>query len=502
MNKFDNLSAEDLLTMFNDPRFAQAVATMQTATAMRRDNGGVPIMSQMTPQMKGNWTTTYANLANPTIYGRNSIFDPCFAGDIFGLQIETGGILNWLGWRRNQIWKRVVQIIPWWRGEGAEDCTTGAGSPCELPLGWEWGECQFDICHTSWYHRQSDPLGPHNTQQRCETDRIMRVNGTPITDEFEWQLNGIMNVLSQDIAHDAVHGSHQNAYEMNGLESIIRTGYTDNNGQPCPYADSYMIPWNNDDLDGAINGWGNFFDFLAELTGDIEYRAQTIGTISNTDMVLFTTRFLATCLLDAFACYSVCGVTTANDVTDQALRSQILNYRKSLNGGPMWDGRKVVGTISLKSGRSIPIIIDDSLTITKPNANYCADIYLLTRRIGNRDTMYGEYLDLSDFANLMKKFNAATGIRVENAGRFAFKGLEDVWCGKALVGTSPEIYLSAPWACARIADVCCSRKLQPIVADTHQPDYMPGGAPSYMPGSWGMACTDTPATGSLWLPTP
>ena len=41
----------------------------------------------------------------------------------------------------------------------------------------------------------------------------------------------------------------------------------------------------------------------------------------------------------------------------------------------------------------------------------------------------GEYLDLTTYGNLMKKFNKASSIRVENAGRFAFKGKEDNWCG-------------------------------------------------------------------------
>lgn len=491
------LTAEDLLTMMTDPRFAMALSAMQGAQGVRRNNGGLVIPGGM--GLKENWTTTYAQLSNPTIYGRNSIFDPCFAGDIFGLQVETVGILNWLGWRRNQIWKKTIQIIPWWRGEDADECTTGAGSPCEEPLGWEWGECQFEMCHTSWYHRQSDPLGPHNIQMRCETDRMMRLNGVPITDEFEWQLNGIMNALKQDIQHDAVHGSHQNAFEMNGLEAIVRTGYADNNGNLCPYADSWLIDWAFDDLDGAVNGWGNFFNFLHELVYQVEYRSSPLGTIAEDDMVLFTTRFMADCILDAFACYSVCGVTATTDISDQALRPQVLTYRKTLNGGPLWDGKTAVGYISLKSGRRLALMVDDSITITRPNANYCADIYLLVRRIGNRDVMYGEYLDLTDYANLMRKFNEATGIRVEQAGRFAFKGVEDVWCGKAYVGMSPEIYLSAPWAQARIQDVCCSRLLQPIVADPHQPDYMPGGAPSYLPGQYEMTCSDTPTDGGEWL---
>jgi hypothetical protein len=372
-----------------------------------------------------------------------------------------------------------------------DEGTTGAGSPCEDPLSWEWGECSYEMCHTSWYHRQGQPLGPHNTQQRCESDRMVRVNGTPIRDDFEWQVNGIMNSLVMDINHDVVHGSHLNTWEMNGLESVVRQGYTDNNGNPCPLVDSWIIDWAFDDLDGAVNNWGNFFDFLHELVGQILYRASAIGTIREQDMVLYTSRFMADCILDAFTCYSVCGVTAAGDITDQALRGQILQYRQSLNGGPLWDGKSAVGHIRLKSGRRLSIMVDDSFDITRPNANYCTDVYILTRRVGNRDVFYGEYLDLAQYANLMRKFNSTTGIRVERGGRFAFKGKEDNWCGTAMVGMSPELYLSAPWAQARIQDVCCARVLQPITWDHTQPDYLPGGNTLYPATSYGMDCTDT-----------
>jgi hypothetical protein len=486
------LTAEQILTAMSDPRTMMAVQNMWRAQGMvAPQQGGV---------FKEQFDTTFAALSNPTIYGRNSIFSPCFNGDVFGLQVETQGIMNWLGWRRNKFWKRTVQFITWWRGEGADEGTTGAGSPCDDPLSWEWGECSYELCHTSWYHRQGQPLGPHNTQTRCETDRMARINGVPIRDEFEWQLNGIMNALQQDVSYDAVHGNHANAWEMNGLEAVVRQGYEDNNGNYCPMVDSWLIDWQNDDLDGAVNQWGNFFDFLHELVGQIEYRASGLGRIQERDMVLFMPRFLADCLLDSFTCYSVCGVTDSGDITDQALRGQILQYRQSLNGGPLWDGRSAVGYIRLKSGRRLPIMVDDTFDISKPNANYCADVYLLTRRIGNRDVFYGEYLDLATYANLMRKFNSTTGIRVEKGGRFSFKGKEDNWCGVAMVGMSPELYLSAPWAQARIQDVCCSRQLKPITFDPFQPDYLPGGAPLYSAGSYGTTCVDTPdAMQQDWL---
>lgn len=427
-----------------------------------------------------------AALGDPSaanIYGRYSIFDPCQPGDIFGLQVETHGLMNWLGWRPNRFYERRVAFISWWGPSGTVECTstTGAGSPCDDPEGWDYGKCGYNLVHTSWYHRQGDTLGPHEIiQDRCETTPRYRLNGKLITDDVEWQMNGIMNVLQQGIRRDLIHGNHANAWEMNGLENIVVTGYSDIDlGHACPEVDSHLIDWNYDDLDGLANGYGNFFDYLDELVTEIEWRASAIGTIAEKDMVLLTSRFMATCLLDAYACYTTCGVTTQSDVTDQALRAQQRQMRMDLNGGPLYDGRVAVGFIHLKSGRRLPIIVEDNMDITKPNVNYCTDIYLLVRKIGSVDTLYGEYLDLRVYENRIRKHDPRFRARADSAGRFVFKAKEDNWCHVLMVGTSPELYLAAPWAQSRFENVCCSRERQPLTGDPFQKAYLPGGKPLY-----------------------
>ena len=167
-----------------------------------------------------------------------------------------------------------------------------------------------------------------------------------------------------------------------------------------------------------------------------------------------------------------------------------------MNGGPLYDAAQAVGTISLKNGRKLSILVDDAFTITRPADDYCTDVYLLTRRIGGSDVMYGEYLDLTDYRNQMRKFDAGTEISVEAGGRFAFRGKTDNWCGVAMTGMSPELYISAPWAQARIMDVCCSRRFVPVVGDPFQDDYLPGGGGMYAASEWGMDCTDVPTAGT------
>lgn len=412
-----------------------------------------------------------------SVYGRYSIFDPCAAGDVFGLQVQTSGLLNWIGMRSNKFYRRRVDFITWWgpSGTAAGSPTDGNGAPCDDPNGWEYGKCGYELLHTSWYHRAGEALDPHTiVQERCETSPRYRINGQLITDDVEWQMNGIMNVMQQDIRRDLIHGSHANAYEMDGLESLIRTGYEDENGTPCDEVDSILVDWGYDDLDGEANALGNFFDYLDEVVTEIEWRASAIGAIAETDMTLVTSRFMATCLLDAYACYTTCGVTNSSDITDQALRAQQRQMRIDLNGGPLYDGTSAVGYLNLKSGRRLPIIVTDELDVTRPNALYCTDIYLLVRRIGSIDVLYGEFLDMRTYEGRVRAHDPNFRVRTDMGGRFAIKGKEDNWCVQLIMGTSPEIYLSAPWAQVRFQDVCCDRKRKPLVGDPYQPQYLPG----------------------------
>ena len=473
--------------LLKDPTFitqlgaAMGVAMAHTQEAYRGKNLPGPVDIRM---KETSLTTSQIN-----IYGRYSIFDPCAAGDIWGLQVATHGFMNWLGFRANKFYRRRVDFITWWGPEGtyAETSSTGAVAPCDDPEGWEYGTCGYELLHTSWYGRAGEALDPHTiVQDRCETTPRYRLNGKMITDDVEWQANGIMNVLQQGIRRDLIHGNHDNANEMDGLEQLVVTGFTDANDQTCPMVDSILVEWANDDLDGDVNGFGNYFDYLDEVVTEIEWRSSGIGSIGESDMILLTSRFMATCLLDAFACYTTCGVTTTADITDQALRAQQRAMRRELNAGPLYDGRNAVGYIHLKSGRRLPIIVEDALDITRFGAtdNYCTDIYLLTRKVGSLDVLYGEYLDLRVWESKVRKHDPDFRGRADQAGRFAYKGKEDNFCTQLILGTSPEIYLSAPWAQVRFQDVCCARQRVPLTGDPYQKLYLPGGSNLYPAGSY------------------
>lgn len=412
-------------------------------------------------------------LAN-SIYGRNSIFDACAPSDVWGLQVETNGLMNWVGWRPTTYASRQVNFIQWWgpAGTSAGNPVTLAKGPCEDPDTWQYGTCGYTLCHESFYMLGGETLDPQTLSlgNRCETTPRYRLNGVLIQDDMEWQANGIENVLAQAVNYGLVHGSHVNSYEMNGLESLIKGGYTDKDGQACPAVDSILVNWGNDDLDGAVNGFGNWFDYLDEIIDEIEYRAQHMGGIAEVDMAIWTQRFMAKAILNKFACYNVCGALTY-DGSDPAFRRDILAYRQSLNGGPLFDGRNAVGFITVKGGRRIPIMVHDTFTIGQSGTNYCADIYLLTRRIGNGDVLYGQYMDFRIAARAYARQMRRMKIHSDAAGRFLMTHFEETFCTQLVMATSPEYYLSAPWAQVRFYNVCADKARRPITGDPYQTTY-------------------------------
>lgn len=490
------------------PDIDQAMFANMIATGIAR--GMAAAQGQLRPDaFKSRWDAfKEAELGSPlanSIYGRNSIFDPCQPTDIWGLQVETNGLMNWLGWRPSNYAERHVSFIQWWGPEGTSDGdpVTLAKGPCEDPDTWEYGDAGYTLCHKSWYSVGGETLDPATLSlgNRCETTPRYRLNGVAITDDLEWQLNGIMNVLSQAVNNAIVHGSHDNEHEMNGLEAIIRTGYVDKDNQPTPAVDSEVIDWNNDDLDGAVNGFGNWFDYLDELVDEIEYKAQNMGGIRETDMCLLTSRFVGKEILNKFACYSVCGALDY-DGSDPAFRAELNNYRRSLNGGPLYDGSQAIGYIQVKGGRRIPIIVHDTLTIGQSGTSYCSDIYLLTRRIGNGVVFTGEYMNLRIAENAYRQRGFMTTFVTDPVGRFLQSIKQDNFCAQLILGTSPEFYLAAPWAQARFEDVCVAKKRRPITGDPYQSTFHFTEGAMYPAQAWDRECDDTAAaiTASESLP--
>jgi hypothetical protein len=403
---------------------------------------------------RDDFNVTGAGLGQ-TWYG-NGLFSFCGDTDIVSLIIRDEALLNWLQWIPNNDIHRIVKAVTWAGPDGVEfggqGCTSGAMTDiCARPESVQWGKCEYRL-GKGLYGRCGQPIGAMNQGLRyCNAEPIYRVNGTLIDNDAEWQIALAANVLKDDLSRDLIIGDSANDGEMDGLEKIIKTGYTDyRTGKSCNQLDSIVKDWANGDVDCSL------LDCLAEIIERIIRRSKSVGVIDTVnDMALMVPTFLRNGLAKTAACcVSPCG-SGAHDqaymwVDGRQVRS---DYNDYLQGGAFGDGWIPI------NGRRISFLINDWMPVAScpgGGANsYVTDMYVLVRRIGNRTVLRGEFQDLNPSAALMREY-FGDSYRITDGGKFLLWSVKDNLCFKTCLITRPGLYLSAPWAQARITDVCCS----------------------------------------------
>ncbi len=180
-------------------------------------------------------------------------------------------------------------------------------------------------------------------------------------------------------------------------------------------------------------------------------QTRTVG-----DTIILLPGFTARCLLDFFACWSVCpGQAFEEFNSDDILKMR--EFRTQLNGGLFGDGRIFL------DGHEIPLLIYDWGLINGPTTG---DMYMLTGFVGNQRIWEGEHLSAD--AVLTALTSDGTG-NVDYAsfddGRWLFKKDVDNLCVQRKIWMRPRIWCSAPWAQTRFQNVVCNTPTGPLSPD-------------------------------------
>ena len=193
-----------------------------------------------------------------------------------------------------------------------------------------------------------------------------------ITDIREYDLRLLTEVMLQDLKEMVMTGNATSTGQFDGFQRLIKTGYTNSNGQRCELMDSIVIDWKSNDFNQgtgatrngtAIVGASGFdlIDVLHAVFQQIRQRiawapalaAQNMGV---GDMIIMAPQFILRCLLDAFTCWSVCPGKQYNEANLNTYEAR--NYRRSLDGGMFGNGRIYL------DGMEIPLLAYDWGTIT------------------------------------------------------------------------------------------------------------------------------------------
>lgn len=399
-----------------------------------------------------------------TLYGCCGIFDLCGDADLMSLSFEgQNPLLDWIGWQATLeciIRRMFISYVEPAKTQGV--CSTGyLADPCADPYSFDWGKCEFELFDFARLRRVSPTRDvTENALKLCAAQPRYRLDGTPITDDREWEMRMMTEVLLQDLKRMVINGNRAVGGQFDGLDQLVRTSYTDPVGHKCKLMDSNVLAWNNQTLDGgagitwngtAIGATYDFIDVLLAVYRRIRQRilwapALAAQNMRPGDMVLVMPSFMIQCLLDFYTCWSVCPGSAIDTY-------EARTFRNSLNGGMFGAGRIWL------DGFEIPIVPYDWELI---KTSETADIYFLTGSVGNIKLIQGQYLD-------MRPVPAAGGVlgyyTATDGGRLLTWPEIDHTCIRLVEEMRPRLLMWAPWAECRFEDVKCQTPGGPLSPD-------------------------------------
>lgn len=405
-------------------------------------------------------------------FGCCNFFDPC-ADEIMSLYYRPGSLrlLDWMGFNVSSDCLRALEFITYVRPEQlAGACTDGhIGDPCEDPNGIEWGGCTLTQEDFGRYGREGPVRDLFKPEKFCKTRPRYLFDGTPVTSERMWDMTFVMDTILRDIRVDLITGNAAVAGQFDGLQQWVNTGL--GTGVNCAAIDSFVINWNGNAMAGGagitVNGVAaaavfDIVQYLLDLYRNIRQRISWSPLLSNQprtvgDTIIIAPSFTIRCLLDFFACWSVCPGTQFQEFnSDDILKMR--EFRTQLNGGLFGDGRIFL------DGHEIPLMAYDWGLINGPTTG---DMYMLTGFVGNQRIWEGEHLDANVvLGEVAAAGNAGAGdYSVADGGRWLMKQEFDNLCSNIKMWMRNRIWCSAPWAQVRIQDVVCQTPLGPLSPD-------------------------------------
>jgi len=389
-----------------------------------------------------------------TLFGCEALFDICTDAALMSLSFEgTAPFLDWIGWERTDVCVIKKAFINFVRAERSGDAKSAGwlADPCDDPNGFEVDYCDFTLTDFARLRRESPTRDITKANLRyCDIQPRYRLDGSPITNQLEYDFRMATEVLLQDLKPMIVDGNKATPGQFSGLELLVKTGYTDSDGSSCPAMDSIVIDFNNNDLDGgdgitwngaAVANTYGYIDLLHQAFRRIRHRIRNAPALAAQrmrvgDVVLLLPDDFAACVLDAFNCWSFCGSDLQLLGTKEARQN-----RNELNTGAFGAGHIEI------DGMEIPIMPYDWALIS---SGQTFDSYLLTGAVGNVKLIQGQYNDLTIAATeRADKFAATDGGRLLNWAE------DRHTCQVQVVEMQPRLLMWAPWAQVRIMDAVC-----------------------------------------------
>ena len=345
-------------------------------------------------------------------------------------------------------------------GTAADTPSTGIiDDACAPNVGsYEFGSCSYDS--GGWFMQGRRGLTRDITQLNmlyCPTQPTVRLDGSPIEDDYEWDIVGATSVLMQDMHRYFLTGQTANPGENSGVRELITDGIEDaESGDPCPQLDPIVIDWNGQAMcptGGAtgveVNGNGiddgyNLIDIIEAWVRRIIQRIAMTPRMARQRpfVVCLTTTEALSCLIGCYVCRNICGSSDLTMMRDA--KEAIAEHNKLLQ-------ELMTGAVTLPFlGLPITFIPFDYDTMHDPEDDVNEFIFM-TLRLGQQRVWDLHIKDMRKAAARMKSGR----YRAVDNGRLLVFDEEEAYCIRPNIRMDWRLATSAPWLNMRIQNVAC-----------------------------------------------
>lgn len=473
-----NLSAEQLLNILQqtiereksgglDPAgsitpYAANSALTWTQFKQARDNG---MFSNV--KVKESSLTAFSN----TLYGCTGLFGLCGPDEIIGMTMQDDPLVDWLGFFPDTVCEKFIKGWIYSDVKGTADGSPVGnvyGEACDDPPVSEKGVCEYYIGDFGTLRACGETVKVADIGLRkCDkqptyTIPVEGVGPVRIDNDLDLETITGAQTVKHELSREIITGDKTVGGQFDGLNQLVKTGYTSIEGNRCYAMDSVVVDWSNDNLSGLVNGHGSIVTKVRDMFRRIRWRVQQtgMGALKEGDVVLVMPSWLSWEFLDEWAIWSFQEQVNSQQVVYRdsfELREFREKHANGLFGG---------GYVTI-DGFNIHIIAHDWMTIDQEAPNFCADIYLLTRRVGTRRVLQGQYVPTDMGADSVAKYAGYRYFQAEamQGGRALRWMKYDNACVSPCLLIRPRLYLEAPWAQGVIQNVCVNVQFDPQSLD-------------------------------------
>ena len=424
---------------------------------------------------------TSLTLGTSPLYGCSGLFGLCGPDDIIGLSMRDDPLVDWLGFYPDVVCEKSIKGLTYIDQAGtAAGSVTGTvyGNACDDPPSSEKGVCEYYIGDFATLRGCGESvnvgnLGVHKCdKQPVYTLPIEGVGPVRIDNDLDMETIAGAQLVKHELSRELVTGDKNVTGQFDGLANLVKTGYVSIQGNRCEAMDSWVVDWGNDDMLGAVNLHGSIVTKVRDIWRNIRWRIQqsALGMPAEGDVVLAMPYWLAFQFLDEWAFWSFKNGTGASGKQIMFDGYALRDYRDKYSGGLYGAGYIQI------DGFNIHILQHDWAPIAQNAPYFCGDIYLLTRNLGGRQVLMGQYVPTNIGADA-----------VSNVAGFPYFNVEPMQGGRALRWVKfdnacvmpcllyrPRLYLETPWCQGVIQNVCVATQFTPNSPDPQSSYFVEG----------------------------